>query len=172
MGLFMNLEKTLNDIERQFKPYVEDFEGFNKYLERNKETLKDRIREMEKIINKNLCLDLDIPDFYDWNKIVLESIKLDQYAYVNPPPIEMLKELAHEDLNIKMLKDLVEDINTHKMFIDMVRLHIEGVNIITSSIDETKGKIEHLKKVYTDVVDWGVPRISEHILRYHIKRDE
>ena len=35
-------------MKRQFKPYVEDFEGFNKYLERNKETLKDRIREMEK----------------------------------------------------------------------------------------------------------------------------
>ena len=48
MGLFINLEKTFNDMERQFKQYVEDFEGFNKYLERNKETLKDRIREMEK----------------------------------------------------------------------------------------------------------------------------
>ena len=136
-------------MERQFKPYVEDFESFNKFLERNKETLKDRIREMEKIINKNLCLDLDIPDFYDWNKIVLESIKIDQYAYVKPFPIGMLKELAHKDLNIKMLKDLVEDINTHKMLINMVRCDIEGVNLITSYIDETKGKIEHLKKVYT-----------------------
>ena len=170
MGLFINLEKTPNDMERQFKRYVEDFEGFNKYLERNK-TLKDRIREMEKIINKNLCLDLDIPDFYDWDKIVLESIKIDQYAHVKPYPIVMLKELVHEYLNIKMLKYLVEDINTHKMFINMVRRDIDGVNLITSYIDERKGEIEHLKKVYTDVVDWDVPRISEYILRY-IKRDE
>ena len=46
MAIFIDLEKTLNDMERQFKPYVEDVEGFNKYLGRNKETLKDRIREM------------------------------------------------------------------------------------------------------------------------------
>ena len=156
-------------MERQFKRYAEDFEGFSKYLERNKETLKDRIREMEKIIKKNLCLDLDIPDFYDWDKIVLESIKIDQYAHVKSFPIGMLKELAYEDLNIKMLKDLVEDINTHKMLISMVRRDIEGVNLITRYIDKRKGEIEHLKKVYTDVVDWDVPSISEYILRYHIK---
>ena len=58
----------------------------------------------------------------------------------------MLKELAHEDVNIKMLKDLVQDINTHKMLINMVRRDIEGVNLITSYIDERKGEIEHLKK--------------------------
>ena len=58
----------------------------------------------------------------------------------------MLKELAHEDVNIKMLKDLVQDINTHKMLINMVRRDIEGVYLITSYIDERKGEIEHLKK--------------------------
>ena len=124
---------------------------------------------MEKIINKILCLDLDIPDFYDWDKTVLESIKTDQYAHVKPFPIGILKEFAHEDLNIKMLKDLVEDINTHKMLINMVRRDIEGVNLITIYIDERKGEIEHFKKVYTDVVDWHVPSISEYILRYRIK---
>ena len=153
MALFINLEKTLNDMERQFKPYVEDFEGFNGYLEMNKETLKDRITEMEKIINKNLCLDLDMYEFfYDWNMIVLESIKIDQYAHVKPFPIEMLKEFVHKNLNIKMLKDLVEDINTHKMLINMVRRDIKKVNLIISYIDERKGEIEHLKKVYINAV--------------------
>ena len=110
-----------------------------------------------------------MPDFYDWDKIVLESIKIDQYAYVNSFPIGMLKELVHEDLNIKILKDLVEDINTHKMLINMVRRDIKSVNLITSYIDERKGEIEHVKKVYADVVNWDAPCVSEHILRYHIK---
>ena len=70
-----------------------------------------------------------------------------------------------------MLKDLVEDINTHKMLINMVRRDIKSVNLTTSYIDERKGEIEHLKKVYADVIDWDVPRVSENtcILRYHIK---
>ena len=110
-----------------------------------------------------------MPDFYDWDKILLESIKIDQYAYVNSFPIGMLKELVHEDLKIKMLKDLVEDINTRKMLINMVRRDIKSVNLITSYIDERKGETEHLKKVYADVIDLDTPRVSEHILRYHIK---
>ena len=27
MAIFINLEKTLSDMKRQFKPYVKDFEG-------------------------------------------------------------------------------------------------------------------------------------------------
>ena len=81
----------------------------------------------------------------------------------------MLKELVHKDLNIKMLKDLVEDINTHKMLINIVRRDIKSVNLITSYTDEREGETEHLKKVYADVVDRNVPRVSERILRYHIK---
>ena len=72
----------------------------------------------------------------------------------------MFEELVHEDLNIKLLKDLVEDINTHKMLINMVRRDIAGINLMTSYTDERKGEIEHLKKVYADVVDWDVPYIS------------
>ena len=184
MTIFTELEKTLNNIERQFKPHVEDFEGFNKYLERNKETLEDRIREMGKIINKNLCFDLDTLDLYDWDKIVLENIKLDhnshklpsaedirlgQYSHGNPLIIRILKELIHKDLNIKMLKDLVQNINSHKLLINMVRRDIKNVNLISSYTDGIKGEIEHLTKVYIEVVDWDIPRISNYILKYHIK---